>query len=136
MENVKISIPGRHDPCIVLRAVPVVEAAAALAILDAMMEPAQAYDTDLSACRAKIDGIDAQMLRLFEERMKTAAEIAEIKKEHGLPVFDAAREQEILQEVCGKLPDGLQDYGKKLFETLMDISKDYQKNRMEEDGTC
>ena len=31
MENVKISVPGRHDPCIVFRAVPVVEAAAELA---------------------------------------------------------------------------------------------------------
>lgn len=37
-ENVKISVPGRHDPCIVRRAVPVVEAAAAVAILDALLE--------------------------------------------------------------------------------------------------
>ena len=32
--NVKLSIKGRHDPCIVLRAVPVVEAATAIALLD------------------------------------------------------------------------------------------------------
>lgn len=38
MEEVEISIKGRHDPCIVPRAVPVVEAAAALAILDLMIE--------------------------------------------------------------------------------------------------
>lgn len=36
-ENTVISVPGRHDPCIVPRAVPVVEAAAALAIYDAML---------------------------------------------------------------------------------------------------
>jgi chorismate synthase len=36
MENVKISIRGRHDPCIVPRAVPVFEAAAALAVMDLM----------------------------------------------------------------------------------------------------
>lgn len=34
MENRKIKIEGRHDPCIVPRAVPVVEAVAAMAILD------------------------------------------------------------------------------------------------------
>jgi len=34
MENVKITVGGRHDPCIVPRAVPVFEAAAALAIID------------------------------------------------------------------------------------------------------
>lgn len=37
-ENVEIEIKGRHDPCIVPRAVPAVEAAAALALLDLMME--------------------------------------------------------------------------------------------------
>jgi len=35
-ENVKIIVGGRHDPCIVPRAVPVVEAVAAMAILDVL----------------------------------------------------------------------------------------------------
>ena len=39
MENTKLVIGGRHDPCIVPRAVPVIEAVAALAILDAMLDP-------------------------------------------------------------------------------------------------
>jgi chorismate synthase len=34
MQNVKIVVGGRHDPCIVPRAVPVFEAAAAIAIMD------------------------------------------------------------------------------------------------------
>ncbi len=34
MENTKITIGGRHDPCVVPRAVPVIEAAAALAVMD------------------------------------------------------------------------------------------------------
>ncbi len=37
-ENTKLEIHGRHDPCIVPRAVPVAEAAAALAVFDAMLE--------------------------------------------------------------------------------------------------
>jgi chorismate synthase len=37
-ENAKLEIKGRHDPCIVPRAVPCVEAAAALAIYDAMLD--------------------------------------------------------------------------------------------------
>ncbi len=36
MENVKLTISGRHDPCIVPRAVPVFEAAAALAVMELM----------------------------------------------------------------------------------------------------
>ncbi len=37
MESVRIKIGGRHDPCIVPRAVPCVEAAAAIAIYDAFL---------------------------------------------------------------------------------------------------
>lgn len=37
-ENVTLQIKGRHDPCIVPRAVPVIEAAAAIAVFDAYLE--------------------------------------------------------------------------------------------------
>lgn len=38
MENTTLKIEGRHDPCIVPRAVPVVEAAAALAMVDLLLD--------------------------------------------------------------------------------------------------
>lgn len=38
MENTKLKIEGRHDPCIVPRALPVIEAATALVILDSILE--------------------------------------------------------------------------------------------------
>lgn len=38
MEECTLSVAGRHDPCIVPRAVPVVEAAAAIAIFDMVLE--------------------------------------------------------------------------------------------------
>jgi chorismate synthase len=37
MEERDLTVEGRHDPCIVPRAVPVVEAAAAIAIFDALL---------------------------------------------------------------------------------------------------
>ena len=37
MEPAEITVGGRHDPCIVPRAVPCVEAAAALAVYDALL---------------------------------------------------------------------------------------------------
>ena len=36
-ENTTISIEGRHDPCVAPRAVPVVEAAAAIALYDMLL---------------------------------------------------------------------------------------------------
>jgi len=38
MKNTKISVKGRHDPCIVPRAVPCVEAAAAISVYDAFLD--------------------------------------------------------------------------------------------------
>ncbi|MDY3791799.1 MAG: chorismate synthase, partial [Oscillospiraceae bacterium] len=38
LTNSTIEIKGRHDPCVVLRAVPVVEAAANIAILSHMLD--------------------------------------------------------------------------------------------------
>jgi chorismate synthase len=40
LQNTTVSIRGRHDPCIVPRAVPVVEAVTALTLLDMLMEDA------------------------------------------------------------------------------------------------
>ena len=37
MESAKLVVKGRHDPCVVLRAVPCVEAAAAIAVFDALL---------------------------------------------------------------------------------------------------
>ena len=37
-KNTKLTVKGRHDPCVVPRAVPIVEAALAIGILDCMME--------------------------------------------------------------------------------------------------
>jgi len=37
LENEKLVVSGRHDPCIVPRAVPVIEAASAIAILDIIL---------------------------------------------------------------------------------------------------
>ena len=40
MEETPLRVHGRHDPCLALRAIPVMEAAIAVALLDAMMESA------------------------------------------------------------------------------------------------
>ncbi len=46
LEETEIQITGRHDPCIVLRALPCVESAAAIAVLDAMLEDGAELTTD------------------------------------------------------------------------------------------
>ena len=50
--------------------------------------------------RARIDAIDERLAALFEERLAIAARIGASKREKGLPVADAGREQAILTRLC------------------------------------
>ena len=54
---------------------------------------------ELSDYREKIDSIDKELVKLFAERMDTAAEIARYKKEHGMKVLDSARERAKLNDI-------------------------------------
>lgn len=76
----------------------------------------------LDEIRTEIDSIDEQLLPLLIKRMKCAEQVAEIKRQGGLPVYDPEREQEILNRTekdAGK-------YGNEariLYSTLMDLSR-------------
>lgn len=82
---------------------------------------------ELKDYRAKLDDIDAQIVSLFCERMNTVRSIAEYKKAHELPVLAPGREKEILERVSALSGDELSPYARTLFETLMYVSREYQK---------
>lgn len=82
---------------------------------------------ELSEYRQSIDKIDRELLRLFGERMQTAAGIAAYKKEHALPVLDTGREREKLAQIVKEAPDGLQEQAVSLFRLLFSLSRSYQK---------
>ena len=52
----------------------------------------------LEQARAEIDEVDAQLAALFERRMAAVLLVAEYKRAHGLPIFDAAREAAVLEK--------------------------------------
>jgi chorismate mutase len=58
--------------------------------------------------RERIDSIDDELLRLFNERAKLALEIGRMKKEQGLPIHIPSREEQVImraqQENPGPLP--------------------------------
>ncbi len=135
MEETTLQIQGRHDPCIVPRAVPVMEAAAAIAIYDALLGYQNRKDVsrlELSDYRNQIDHIDKELIHLFAERMDVAAEIAAYKKEHGLAVLDPARERAKLLDVAEQTPEALQEYAVSLYSLLFELSRSYQNRLLEE----
>lgn len=85
---------------------------------------------DIEELRKRIDETDEKIVRLFEERLKIAAEIADYKKENGLPVFDSEREKSVVEKVTSKAGDEYAPYIKNLYEAIFKVSRSYQRKRM------
>ena len=85
---------------------------------------------DLQDYRAQLDQIDDQIVSLFTQRMETVRNVADYKKEHNTPVLHAGRERDILYRVTGACGEELQEYTRILFSTLLELSRDYQENRL------
>jgi chorismate mutase-like protein len=65
----------------------------------------------LNRCRAKIDVIDAEILRLLTRRARIAIEVGKLKRSSGLPYYSPEREREILTRLTQMNPGPLQNQG-------------------------
>jgi chorismate mutase/prephenate dehydratase len=87
----------------------------------------------LDEMRKEIDEIDQKLLPLFMARMDCAKQVAAIKKEQNLPVFNAQREQEILDRAAGNAGD----YGGEariLYTAMMETSRALQHDLLGSGG--
>lgn len=80
---------------------------------------------DLLDLRKEIDAIDEQLIPLLLKRMSISEQVARYKVERGIPVLNAEREQQILDNVAAKC--GAQgDTIKTVFSATMDASRALQ----------
>ena len=121
MTETTISVSGRHDACIALRAAPAVESAAALAVCQLLPDT----PADLDGLRCRLDETDAAILELFDRRQRLSAAIGAYKSAHGLPVRDKAREAEVLRTRGDMLPER-RDQAERLMTLLMALSREEQ----------
>ena len=90
---------------------------------------------DITEFRTKIDEVDDEIVRLFVKRMEICAEIADFKKEHGLPINVPSREQQKLQDVSEKAGVDMEAYIRLLYGKVMELSRDYQITRILQSST-
>ncbi|WP_298772272.1 chorismate mutase [uncultured Fibrobacter sp.] len=70
--------------------------------------------------RIRIDELNDELIALLNKRATYATEIGKIKKERGLPVFDASREQTVLEKVAGLTKGPLSPESiKTIFQVIM-----------------
>ncbi len=86
------------------------------------------YDEEIAILRKKINEIDRRLVELFEDRMKTTNDVALLKKKYNIDVFDAKREDTVIERTQALLKNQeMRDEIKNFFQTLMDISKKSQR---------
>ncbi|MBQ8741942.1 MAG: chorismate mutase [Clostridia bacterium] len=85
---------------------------------------------DIKELRNKIDGIDKEIVRLYAERMAVSSQVADYKRENGLPVLDHKRERELLDKISDLAGDELERYARVLYESILATSRAYQDKKL------
>ena len=89
---------------------------------------------EIQEIRKRIDEADEQLVQAFAKRMRAASDIADYKREHGLPVWDPAREREVMAKQTKAVDGDMAMYVKLLYNTIFDISRSYQQRRLHRGG--
>lgn len=90
---------------------------------------------DLQEIRVEIDKIDEQIVKLYEERMQLATDVAEYKISTGKQVFDKEREESKLSTLTAKASSSFTKHGiRELFEQIMAMSRKKQYKLLTEHG--
>ena len=89
-------------------------------------------EENLSELRKKIDSADEMLIKGFTDRMKAAAAIGEYKKQNGLPVYDAVREENkpeaVAKTAAETAGEDMGAYTKELYSLLFELSREYQNS--------
>lgn len=86
---------------------------------------------DIEKARKAINEADKEMARLFSDRMNAVRDVAAYKAEHGLPIFDAEREAEVVARGAALIDDEeIREYYVNFLKYTMELSKQYQHRLM------
>lgn len=87
---------------------------------------------DLKQCRAELDAIDAQLIALFEQRMRVSRDVALYKHTNRMNILDAAREEEVIRTRAALVSDDvLKKPAAQLFRELMRLSREEQRRLLD-----
>lgn len=85
----------------------------------------------LDELRQEIDGVDKELVNLFEKRMEVVTNISKYKIENNLPTFNSLREEEVIKKNSKYLKnEKYETYLREFYLHLMNLSKDYQNKQI------
>jgi isochorismate pyruvate lyase len=86
----------------------------------------------LASCRAEIDALDAELVRLLGRRIEVVERVVAIKQAHAIPALLPDRVEEVVAhvreeaEVCGAPPD----LAEKLYRALIAWTVEYEERKL------
>jgi isochorismate pyruvate lyase len=86
----------------------------------------------LAACRAEIDALDAELVRLLGRRVEVVDRVVAIKQEHDIPALLLDRVEEVVAhvreeaEICGAPPD----LAESLYRALIAWTVAYEEKKL------
>lgn len=86
---------------------------------------------NLEEIRKDIDALDAELVALLEKRMQLVTQVTAYKKTTGKAIFDAAREDIVLEKVASRVEN--KEFEGTIVNTFADImknSRDYQQSKL------
>jgi len=84
-------------------------------------------DATIRSLRDRLDVLDGQLVRALNERARLVHELAAIKAEAGVQLFDPKREAEMLQRVASENPGPIYDATlQEIFEVIMHRTRDVE----------
>jgi chorismate mutase len=74
----------------------------------------------LAKCRHRIDALDLELRQLLNRRAGIVDDVVRAKEALAMPVYEAAREEEVVRKVIAGNPGPLSDQAfRHIFETIM-----------------
>ena len=92
------------------------------------------YNEELYKIRNEIDELDTLLISLLEKRMGISVQVAAVKKKHNMKIFDASRENAIIDSLSLKLENkNLDKYIKNIFAEIFSNSRALQQENIIKD---
>ncbi len=86
----------------------------------------------LKKAREEIDAVDREMAELFVRRMHAVELVSDYKRDHGLPIFDAVREEAVVAKNAARVEnEAMRPFYVEFLRDTMKASRHYQRSRME-----
>jgi chorismate mutase len=86
---------------------------------------------NLAEWRRRMDEIDKKLVELLNERSQCALEVGRIKQAAGMPIYQPARENEVLSNAARNNKGPLSDAAiRRLFERIIDEARSAERVAM------